>query len=298
MPRLTFLSVVALLVSLPTSAYGQQLGGIATDPEELTAEWAELDDEEMGEVTRNHLRGLVRAMHKYHDEKGALPPAVVPNEDLPPEKRLSGFVLLLPYLDARDFSSGAEPGDRFFDDEVAREAKMLYESIDQSKAWDDPANLKAARTIVPAFLTPGIKPIRSDDGYALSHFAFVRGALGDDNGTFTDETGVMFKDVTDGTSSTLALGQVDAALGPWIAAGPATSRHVYHPSVKADSRSFSGPYKGGAYFANVDSFAYFLNTRETKPEDYHALATRSGGEINLMSKVARSKTPREQNANR
>ncbi|WP_197169417.1 DUF1559 family PulG-like putative transporter [Novipirellula galeiformis] len=281
-----------------TSAFGQLIGDTAVETESLPAEWAQLDEEEMGEITRNHLRGLVRAMHKYHDEKGSLPPAVIPNEELPPEKRLSGFVLLLPYLDARDFSSGGELGNRFFDDEIARAAKTLYDSIDRSKAWDDPANLEAARSVVPAFLAPGIKPIRSEDGYALAHFAFVRGALGKDNGAFTNAAGITIKDITDGTDSTLALGQVDTALGPWIAAGPATSRHVYHPSVENDALSFGGPYKGGAYFVNVDSFAYFLNTLKTKPEDYHALATRSGREINLMSKVSRSTTAREQNTDR
>lgn len=296
MPRLTSLSVIALLISLHASAFGQQSVGTAADPE-LPTEWAQLTDEEMGEITRNHLQGLVRAMHKYHDEKGSLPPAVIPNEDLPPEKRLSGFVLLLPYLDARDFSSGVEPGDWFFDDKVVRAAKTLYGSIDQSKAWDDPANLQAARTIVPAFLAPGIKPIRSEDGYALSHFAFVRGALGKDNGAFTDETGITFKDVTDGTSSTLALGQVDTALGPWIAAGTATSRYVYHPSLESDAPSFSGRHEGGGYFANIDSFAYFLDLRKTNPEDFHALATKSGKELVPVSKLARSTSPLEQDVN-
>lgn len=293
MRRLTFLPIVAVLISLHTSAYAQR--SCEVDPEQLKSHRDGLDENESGNITRNHLRGLVRAMHKYHDENGSLPPAVIPNEDLPPEKRLSGFVLLLPYLDARDYSSQGERGNRFFDDEIAGAAKTLYESIDQSKAWDDPTNLKAARTVVPAFLAPGINRIRNEDGYALTHFAFVRGALGKDNGAFTDEAGITFKDITDGTSSTLALGQVETGLGPWIAAGPATSRYVYHPSVESEVPSFGGPSEGGAYFANVDSAAYFLNLRETKPADYHALATRSGGELDPLSKVARSNAPLGQN---
>ncbi len=179
------------------------------------------------------MRGLVRAMHKYHDAHASLPPAVVPNPALPPERRLSGFVLLLPFLDATDFPNDGNEGPRFFDRELSAMAKTLHETIDIQKAWDDPVNLKAARTVVPAFLAPG-NPFRDKNGYAVSHFAFVRGAVGKDDGAFNDTVGVTFVNaaevIADGSVNTLALGQINDELGPWTAAGFSTGRHAYHPS--------------------------------------------------------------------
>jgi hypothetical protein len=61
---------------LHPAAFSQQSGDTTANLETPTVEWAQLDKEEMGEITRNHLRGLVRAIHKYHDENGSCPPAV------------------------------------------------------------------------------------------------------------------------------------------------------------------------------------------------------------------------------
>ncbi len=106
-------------------------------------------------ATQRHLRAIAQAIHAYADANGGnLPPATIPNPNLPPEKRLSGFVAILPYLgirpsfiDANDAEWNAWHADN-------AQAKALYSKIDLTKAWDDPANAEAARTIVPAFLSP------------------------------------------------------------------------------------------------------------------------------------------------
>jgi hypothetical protein len=281
-----------------TDAKAEDIGNsLPLDERALQAEWQDLDEEQAGELTLRNMRGLVRAMHKYDDKHGSLPPAVVPNPDLPPEKRLSGFVLLLPFLDANDFARDGKEGQRFFNDDLSAMAKSVGETIDLTKAWDDPVNLKAARTLIPALLVPGGGPFRDRKGYAVSHFAFVRGANGKDDGAFNETVGVTFLNgntpIDDGSVNTFALGQINEELGPWTAAGTATSRHAFHPSDAVTAATFGSRHDGGCYFVNCDSYAYFLDIGKTDANHYYALATRAGYEPIDSSALRRFKNVKE-----
>ncbi len=297
-PSLAVIAGIAALAATSCVASAQTEGarlGLPLDEKKLQAQWRNLSDEQAGPIVLRNMRGLVRAMHKYHDAHGALPPAVVPNPNLSPERRLSGLVLLLPFLDATDFPKAGKVGPRFFDRRLSAMAKTLHETIDLQKAWDDPVNLKAARTVVPAFLSPDSGPFRDRNGFAVSHFAFVRGANGKDDGAFNETVGVTYlkgdKIIADGTVNTFALGQVRDELGPWTAAGFSTARHAYHPSDSFTAPTFGSRYDGGCYFVNCDSVAYFLDIDRTGARTFHALATRSGGEF-----VDRSALPRYKSA--
>lgn len=218
-------------------------------------QWKQLNAAQRDLLTKSNLNAIVKAVHAYVDaNQGMLPPAAVPNPNLAPEKRLSGFVLLLPYLGA----------------------KQVYDQIDLTKAWDDPANAKAAKTIVATFLSPDEDKFFDANGFAVSHFAFVRGSRGRDNGMFplVDNAQLAIPDINDGTSATLAVGQIHSAFGPWIAAGPATSRFFNPPGVKAQTPGFGGKHVGAAYFANGDSFTYFLDIGASNPEAVLAIAGR------------------------
>ncbi len=256
---------------------------LPTNEAALRKVWKGLDDEQKGEVIRRNLHGLVRAVHSYYETEGVLPPAVVPNDALPAEKRLSGFVLLLPHLDVMTFPDKSGKSRAIFDPKFAAKAKEIFKSMDLKKAWDDPQNLPAAKMIMPALLAPGGAAFRNKQGYAVSHYAFVRGANGKDDGAFTDKEDLTIiggKDIIDdGTVNTFALGQVKSDLGPWTAAGNATARYVYHYSDDFDQPTFGSEYDGACYFANGDSYAYLLDVDNISAEILHALATRSGGEI-------------------
>ncbi len=147
-----------------------------TKPDEdaaLAKRWNQLTHREAAEITRRNIHGLVRAAHLYAEKHGSLPPAVIANPKLPAGKRLSGFVLLLPYLKADSWSEKGKP---CFDSATVKLANDVYEMIDQTKAWDDPVNLKAAKTILPPLLAPQSGGFRDEAGFALAHFAFVRGS--------------------------------------------------------------------------------------------------------------------------
>lgn len=235
----------------------------------LRAKWKQLNPAQRDQLTQDNLRAVIGAVHKYVEEHdGMLPPAVVPNESLPPEKRLSGFVLLLPYLNA----------------------KAIYDQIDLTKAWDDPANAKAAKLIVPEFLCPDESVVLDANGLAVSNFAFIRGSKQRDNGMFplTGNTALAIPDINDGTSATLAMGQIHSDFGPWIAAGASTARFVDPPSESSKTPGFGSQHTGAAYFANGDGFIYFWDIGACRPELVHAIAGRDDG-VRFDSKTAFSR---------
>jgi hypothetical protein len=255
----------------------------ASDPKgNSDPEWKGLSDEEADEIASRNLKALMHAVHAYADDhRGKLPPAAVPNSDLPPNKRLSGFVVLLPYLGVRpSHLPENDPAWRKWHAD-ADAARTLFNRIDLKKAWDDPNNAKAAKTVVRELVVPSRSRLRDQKGFAVSHFAFVRGYAGKDNGAFPLASGkeIAIGDITDGTSNTLAIGEIYSNLGPWIAAGPSTARFVFPVSAGDKNPSFGSQYKGCAHFANCDGFAYFLDMARTNERVLHFLAQRDDGQI-------------------
>jgi hypothetical protein len=242
-----------------------------------------MSPEAIDRVVLRNFAGLARATHAYFDDHDALPPAVVPNADLPAEKRLSGFVLLLPYFaEATRLHLGKE-GERLFDDETIRLAERLHRSIDLTKAWDDPMNLVAARTLLPALIVPGSAEVRDANGYAVSHVAFVRGARGKDDGAFTDNVDVTFaggpNSIGDGTVRTLAFAQISASLGPWTAAGPMTSRWMHHARDPVEKITFGTLDQDAIYISTVASGAYVLDLRASSPDALASFAGKADGQV-------------------
>lgn len=288
---LTCLGLVLFVVTGSNWSYSQEASQNRSSEPTRTASplpddpaaWDDLTDQQVDEITLRNLRRIMWAVHLYADaHDGQFPPGAIHNENVEPYKRLSVFVLLLPYL-------GVRPSYLAEDDETwgkwkadNRAAKEVAATIDLKKAWDDPANAQAARTIVSSFVAPGGAPMRDAKGFAVSHFAFVRGSAGKGDGGFEngafpltrERTTLTFADIKDGTSNTLAVGQIHEQLGPWIAAGAPTARHAYHPSVEHKQPKFGSQYEGAAYFANCDGSAYFFDVASVDRQTLWALAGR------------------------
>lgn len=79
---------------------------------------------------RNNLKQIGLALHNYHDKHGVFPPAFT--VDAAGKPLHSWRTLILPYLDQA----------------------ALYESIDLSRPWDDPANAHAKETATPCYSCP------------------------------------------------------------------------------------------------------------------------------------------------
>jgi hypothetical protein len=233
---------------------------------------------------------VATAVLSYADEhEGRLPPVAVPNSELPEEKRLSGLVLLLPYLGARPTSrymsdkAWEKQRDVLEDSELAKRAREVYGRIDLKKSWDDPANDEAARSIVWEFLVPGFGSPRNKQGYAVSNIAFVQGFAGvysspGTDGAF-DATGVKMSQIRDGISQTLGLGQIYTKVGPWIAAGTSTSRFLYgfNDRVRLHKATFGSRDGVAGYFSWVDADVVFLDLDKAADSVVQALACRSDG---------------------
>jgi len=254
-------------------------------------------------AVRKQLKAIAMATHVYVGKhKGKMPPAAVTNSDLPPNKRLSGFVLLLPYFGEKpDWMDDAAWNQARISPEQATAAKQLYNSFNLKKAWDDPVNLKAARTALPILTLDGVAPQTNEAGYHISHFAFVRGYGGREDGAFPMQGNIMIYDakgetdwIADGTSETLAIGPITTQLGPWTAAGSSTSRHLYHPSEGKSEASFSGRYKDACYFAKCDGSVHFIDLARSTPIGLRAIVTRSGRDGRAIPGNVRSYTSAEE----
>jgi len=104
---------------------------------------------------------------------------------------------------------------------------------------------------------------------------------------FTDQPTLAIPDINDGTVNTVALGQVHSDLGPWIAAGSSTSRFLDPPGEQARTPEFGSRHAGAAWFANGDSYTYFLDIAATDPGLIHAVAGRDDGKHFDQSKLPR-----------
>ena len=284
--RKVVIPIISICCLLSSSHLFAQAEGEIEQPGDDPASWANLSEEQFNEATLRNLQRIAWAMHAYseaHEYK--LPPAAISNANLPPEKRLSGLVALLPYLGVKPdyIKDGDATWSKWKADNAA--AKKLYDSIDLKKAWDDPANAAAAKTVVSSFVTPSGAPLNDSDGNAVSHFALVRGSGGNgragfENGPFPfNDVEVGMVDINDGTVNTLAIGQIHEQLGPWIAAGTSTSRYTFHPSLKHNEPRFGSQYKQSGYFANCDAYCYFLDLGRVPPTSLKWASGRSDGKI-------------------
>ena len=97
----------------------------------------------------NHLKQIALALQNYADTYGCLPPAHTVDAEGKPLH--SWRTLILPFM----------------------EQKELYDQIDLSKPWDDPANEKAMKTKISYYVCPS-ETVRSSVGVRCRNFATER----------------------------------------------------------------------------------------------------------------------------
>ena len=215
--------------------------------------------------SQNNIKQLGLAAHNYHATFNTFPRGTVEGTDLPPDRRLSWVVALLPYLEQR----------------------ALAERLDPTQPWDAGPNARVARTAIPDLVNPSMPDGgRVDDGYAVTHYVGIAG-VGEDAATSparTDKTGVFgydratqIREVRDGTTNTLMYGSVHENVGPWARGGRATVR-AFTQRPYIDGPDGFGGHVNGTNFVLVDGSVRFLSA-EIDPGVLEAMATASGGEI-------------------
>jgi prepilin-type processing-associated H-X9-DG protein len=123
----------------------------------------------------NNLKQIALALLNYESDYHALPPAYTVNANGKPLH--SWRTLILPYLGQQH----------------------LYETIDLSKAWDDPANAEACQTSLPIFHCPAADVLPNLTTYLASVAP---------NGCFRPIEPRRLSEISDDTSETLMLIEV------------------------------------------------------------------------------------------
>jgi prepilin-type processing-associated H-X9-DG protein len=171
----------------------------------------------------NNLKQIALALRNYESAYKALPPAYTVDSD---GKRLHSWrTLILPYLDRQ----------------------RLYESIDLSKPWNDPANAAALKTGISEFRCPGADCPANGTTYM---------AIVAPNGCFRPNKPRQLSEITDDHGETLMVIEVG-------------SEHAVHWMAPIDADETlvmaSGPstkrnHAGGTNAAFVDCSVRFLQS--------------------------------------
>ena len=211
--------------------------------------------------SRNNLKQIMLALHNYHDVYGYFPEGTHPNEKLKPDERLSWQATILPYLDQAP----------------------LFNEIDFEEGWEDDANENYVKTRIPVYMNPSAWD--DEPEYAPTHYVGLAG-LGKDGpelpvtsrkaGVFAYNRGTRLRDITDGTSNTLAVTD-GTDHGPWSAGGRATIRPLTKKPYINGPDGIGGPHQGGINAALCDGSVRFIS-ENIDPSVMEALVTIRGGE--------------------
>jgi hypothetical protein len=231
---------------------------------------------------QGNLKQLVLGSHQYLDTHGHFPPGTVPNTALPPDQRLSLYLLIWPY-------------DRWVPG---------YDRLVPSEPWDGDRNAAALADWhgrwhrCPARPDPGPTP----GARMPTNYIGVAG-LGADAATLPDadpRAGVFGYDrttnreqVKDGLANTVLFVETTRDVGPWARGGPTTVR-----GIDPDDRPLTGPgrpfgglhhlhrmypwqtWRGGSNVGLADGSVRSLRD-DADPAVLPALATVAGGEAGL-----------------
>lgn len=194
--------------------------------------------------SQNNLKQIGLAAHNFHDTYNHFPPFIGDGSDDPNVTAPVSFhTAILPYM----------------------EQAPLYESIDKTVPWDDPANRNGYSSLVQTYLSPQFEERTGANGYALTHYVPNVHAI--------DKGGIRFDQVTDGTSTTILAGSVNAAFPAW--GDPQNGRDPASGFGGGANAFGGGP--SGAQVLLMDGSVRTVSP-DLSPEVAAALATPGGGE--------------------
>jgi type II secretory pathway pseudopilin PulG len=171
---------------------------------------------------KNNLKQIALALHNYEAEYHALPPAYTVDAEGKPLH--SWRTLVLPYLDQLP----------------------LYNRIDLSKPWDDPANAEACNSVIPVFRCPSTICPQNHTTY-LASVASI--------GCFRLTDPRLLSEITDGLSETLMVIEVLPEQSvPWMSPQDADEALVMR--IGPESKL---AHVGGTHAALCDGRIRFLS---------------------------------------
>lgn len=192
---------------------------------------------------KNNLKQIGVALHNYHDAWGAFPPAYTVDADGKPLH--SWRTLILPYIDQQP----------------------LYNRIDLSKPWNDPVNADIfQKTHLPCYQCPSHTESMDKTTYV---------AVVTLNSILRPRSSCKIRDVTDGTSNTILVMEVDAAHAVlWMT--PQDADESWLHSLGATKKH---SHTGGAHALLADGTVKFVSQNINLPTLQGLITVDSGEEI-------------------
>ncbi len=188
----------------------------------------------------NNLKQIMLAMHNYESAYRKFPVASITNDE--GERLLSWRVAILPFI----------------------EENGLYQEFRLDEPWDSEHNIKLLDRMPASYSAPGIE---TEPGKTIYQFAIGEGLA------FEPHRQLGFRDITDGTSNTIALfeSRADAAV-PWTKPADVTI------DLENPFEMMGVERPGGFQVGFMDGSVQFLQ-RTLDPAMFRALLTRNGGEV-------------------
>ena len=212
--------------------------------------------------SKNNLKMLALAMHNYHDTHNTFPRGTVENDDLEPDERLSWCYSLMPFL----------------------EQANLYNQMDADSGWESDANAEARAIAVVLFHNPSQPGQRtnpsSGDYVGIAGIGPDAASLENDDpkaGIFGYDRQTGIRDITDGTSNTLMIGDASEPNVSFFAGGKATIRGFSQKPYINGPDGIGSAHVGGAQFALADGSVRFIS-ENIDGGVLESLATKAGGE--------------------
>ncbi len=191
----------------------------------------------------NNLKQIALAMHNYHDQNKAFPPAYSQDEEGKP--LLSWRVHILPYI----------------------EQQALYEEFHLDEPWDSSHNKALIERMPPPYSDPN--RIATEETAGRTRYLVPRS----EETIFPGGEGITIRDITDGTSNTIMVVEVSADHAViW------TKPDDWEVGEQVDLSVLFDKDSEGTNAAFADGSARFL-PKSIDPEIIRKLITRAGGEV-------------------
>ena len=189
---------------------------------------------------QHNLQRIVLALHAYHDAYQVLPPACT--VDAHGQPLHSWRTLVLPYLDQQ----------------------ALYDKIDLSRPWDDPANAEVCKTHVPCYQC---SELWDPTNHTTTYLAVVT-----PNSCLRPTGSRRMSDLTDGRAETLLVIETDATHAvPWMAPLDADEKLVLEFGPQTDVDRLTGVH---AAFADGSVRSFDPDTPAAQRQAWISIAGR------------------------
>lgn len=214
---------------------------------------------------KNNLKQFGLAIHNYHDTYNKIPEAAVPNEKLALDKRIGWTYSLLPYIDQ----------------------SALFNVIDATKAWDA-QTAPVAEVRIQMLKDPGTAESNPPQKYGVSHYIGFAGVGADTlelkqhnnkTGMFGYNRTTRFRDIADGMSNTMMVGEAYKDFAPWMQAKGSIRALTTKPYIGGPDGIGRPGYEKKMVQVLMGDGSVRTISADIDPTTFEALSTVAGGEV-------------------